>query len=143
MHLQTPHFRPFTLSVTKVMDDILPEFQALLDPNKLRENVQRAATDGSSLAQEAASSAPIAVASLLQDPARALSMVQKEARNIVSRTPEGLQTPGYRARGSGLGYELREYSSYGVVVTPLNMKWDVTSLALGFNLLAACAHPLS
>jgi len=99
--------------------------------------VQRAVSEGPTIAQEAASTAPVAVASLLQDPARALSMVTQEAKNVVSRTPDGLETPAYRLVGTGDGYELREYPSYGVAVTPITVKWDVASIATGFNSLAA------
>jgi len=121
----------------QVMEDILPEVQALLDPGRLQENVQRAATQGSSVAQEAASSAPGAVASLLQDPARALGMLQQEARNMARRTPEGVETPPFRVLRVGDGYELREYPSFGVAVTPVQVQWDVATLAIGFNLLAS------
>eukprot|EP00966_Prymnesium_polylepis_P280430 6479591-Prymnesium_polylepis.1 len=105
----------------QLTEDILPEAQSLLDPTKLQEVVQRAVSEGPTIAQEAASTAPVAVASLLQDPARALSMVTQEAKNVVSRTPDGLETPAYRLVGTGDGYELREYPSYGVAVTPITV----------------------
>ena len=123
------------LSVTRrqVVEDILPA----LEPALLQEAVQRAAMEGPGLAQEAASTAPAAVASLLQDPARALNLMQQEARNVVSRTPEGLETPPYRLVGSGNGYETREYGSVGVAVTPIAVAWDLAAITVGFNQVRA------
>jgi len=125
----------------QVVDDILPqataEAQSLLDPDKLQETVQRASVD----AQEAAERAPLAasaVASLLQDPARAVNLVQQEARNTFSRTPEGLETPAYLVVGGGEQYELREYSSYGVASTYLGgaaAVGDAAAALRGFNSL--------
>jgi len=40
---------------------------------------------------------------LPQDPARAFNLVQQEARNTVTRTPEGLETPAYRVARQGEG----------------------------------------
>ena len=117
----------------QITEDILPA----LEPARLQEAVQRAATEGPGLAQEAASTAPAAVASLLQDPARALNLVQQEARNVVSRTPEGLETPSYQLVSLGNGYETREYTSYGVAVTPIAVAWDLAAITVGFNQLVA------
>ena len=44
---------------------------------------------------------------LPQDPARAFNLVQQEARNTVTRTPEGLETPAYRVARQGEGSGLR------------------------------------
>ena len=49
-----------------------------------------------------------------QDPARAFSLVQQEARNTVTRTPEGLETPSYRVARQGEGYEVRECEPLGL-----------------------------
>lgn len=115
------------------MEDILPAF----NPTYLKDAIQRVATDGPTLAQEAASSTPKALASLMQDPSNTLNRVQQEVRNVVSRTPEGIETPHYELVGEGKGYELRKYPSYGMVITPIAIKWDATSLALGFSFLAS------
>ena len=97
----------------QVLDDILPEATTLLsDPTRAAEELQRGAADAATLAQDVAQAAPGAVAaftSLLSDPERAVALVQKEARNLVSRTPEGLEMPAYSVVSSGAGYELREY----------------------------------
>lgn len=97
----------------QVLDDILPEATTLLsDPTRAAEELQRGAADAATLAQDVAQAAPGAVAaftSLLSDPERAVALVQKEARNLVSRTPEGLEMPAYSVRSSGAGYEVREY----------------------------------
>jgi len=127
----------------QVVDDILPqasaEAQSLLEPGKLQETVLRASAD----AQEAAERAPLAasaVASLLQDPARAVGLVQQEARNAFSRTPEGLETPSYLVVGGGEQYELREYSSYSIASTYLGgpaAAGDPAAAIRGFNSLTA------
>ena len=97
----------------QVVEDILPvaasEAQAVLSS---------AVRDGPALAESVAQRGP-ALLSLLQDPARAFNLVQQEARNAVTRTPEGLETPAYRVARQGDGYEVREYEPYDIASTAL------------------------
>lgn len=121
----------------QVMEDILPQVG---DVGKLQEAMQRAAAEAPTLAQDATRRGPVAVASLLQDPARALALVQGEARNVFSRTPEGLETPSYRVLSSGEGFEVRSYPSYGVAVASMGAAAaadDLFAAGRAFNSLAA------
>ena len=102
----------------QLLDDLLPqaasEAQTLLtDPSRLANEVQRAAAEAPALAEEAPATLT-ALGSLLQDPARAAALVQQEARNAVSRTPEGLEMPRYTVLATGSGYEVREYEPASV-----------------------------
>ena len=69
-----------------------------------------------------------------QDPARAFNLVQQEARNTVTRTPEGLETPSYRVSRQGEGYEVREYEAFDEASTALaEGESDLVSGGQGFN----------
>ena len=68
-------------------------------------------------AMVAAPAAVSALSSLLQDPAKALGLVQQEARNAVSRKPEGVEMLPYSTITRGDGYELRRYDSVSVAST--------------------------
>ena len=116
----------------QVVEDILPvaasEAQAVLGS---------AVRDGPALAESVAQRGP-ALLSLLQDPARAFNLVQQEARNTVTRTPEGLETPSYRVTRQGDGYEVREYEGYEAASTALaEGESDLVDGALGVNALSA------
>lgn len=105
----------------QILDDLLPDATNLLaDPERLAEEAQGFAAAAPSIAQDASAAVPGAVSalsSLLSDPARAAALVQQEASNVFSRTPEGLAMPPYRVLKSGDGYELREYAAVDVVRT--------------------------
>jgi len=104
----------------QVVDDLLPQAtdmaQSLIsDPaaaaTKLQESLQRAPN----LAQDAAQVS----SALLQDPAKLASLVQQEARNVVSRTPEGMELASYRVLSRAGAYEVRKYESRSVALTDL------------------------
>eukprot|EP00308_Calcidiscus_leptoporus_P012143 CAMPEP_0119364706 /NCGR_PEP_ID=MMETSP1334-20130426/11623_1 /TAXON_ID=127549 /ORGANISM="Calcidiscus leptoporus, Strain RCC1130" /LENGTH=420 /DNA_ID=CAMNT_0007380481 /DNA_START=20 /DNA_END=1282 /DNA_ORIENTATION=- len=116
----------------QVTEDLLPQ---ALKPQIL----QDAAADAASAAQEASERGPAAVAAVLQDPAKALELVQQEAVNTFSRTPTGLETPPYTPLRSGDGYEVREYPSYGVARVQMGEESATSALAgsRSFRALAA------
>jgi len=116
----------------QVLDDILP--QAANEVPSLLESVVREAP---ALAQDAAQRGP-ALLSLLQDPARAFNLVQREVRNTVTRTPEGQETPPYRAVRDGEGYQVRAYETYKIVATTIaEGESELVAGSRGFNSLTS------
>ena len=96
---------------SQVIEDVLPEAaneaqQLLGDPARLSETFQRAVAT----AQDASRVS----SALLADPERALSLLQQEAMNAVSRSPVGVETPPFTLLSRKAGYEVRRYDSYGV-----------------------------
>lgn len=84
------------------------------------------------------------------DPMRGITRIQKqteefqkELKNVVSETPEGLVGPSYRVISSADGYEIREYEGYTVAsssmikVDEAFTMDDLTSEGEAFNALAA------
>jgi len=84
------------------------------------------------------------------DPLRGITRIQKqtedfqkELKNVVSETPEGLVGPSYRVISSADGYEIREYEEYAVASTSMSKVdegFTMDDLASGgeaFNALAA------
>ena len=112
----------------QITDDLIPQAandaqQLLSDPTRLQEEVARIGAEAAVATEDVAQAAPGAlgfVGQLLQDPERAAALVQQEARNAVSRTPEGLEMPRYTVLSSGEGYEVREYESCSVVKVELS-----------------------
>lgn len=116
----------------QVLDDILP--QAANEAPSLLEGAVREAP---ALAQDVARRGP-ALFSLLQDPARAFDLVQREVRNTVTRTPEGQETPAYRVVREGEGYEVRAYEAYEVVATAIaGDESEIVAGSRGFNSLTS------
>ena len=80
---------------------------------------------------------------LSEDASRLQSTVQdlrREARNVVLRTPEGLETPSYQVISKNDIYEIRKYSSYSVCGTKMvadsEVKETPTMPGQSFNALA-------
>jgi len=125
----------------QVVEDLMPQAattaQSLIsDPavaaSKLSESLQQAPT----LAQDAAQVS----SALFQDPARLAALVQQEARNVVSRTPEGLEMPSYEVVSSTSDYEVRIYESCGVALASLgagSSAIESEGSIRGFNALVA------
>jgi len=86
------------------------------------------------------------VTDISQDPSKLQSTVdelRREVKNIVKSTPEGLQTPEYSVLKKTDNYEVRQYASYSVCSTELEVDSDDKSSTMnpivtgkGFNKLA-------
>lgn len=86
------------------------------------------------------------ISEISQDPSRLQSTVdelRREVKNIVRSTPEGLQTPSYSVLKKNEIYEVRQYASYSVCSTELEVDTDDKSSTMnplvsgkGFNKLA-------
>lgn len=66
---------------------------------------------------------------LSEDASRLQSTVEelrREVRNVVRRTPEGLETPSYQVISKNDVYEIRKYSSYSVCGTKMAAENDAT-----------------
>ena len=64
---------------------------------------------------------------LTEDASRLQSTVEdirREARNVVRRTPEGLETPAYQVISKNDIYEIRKYSAYSVCGTKMPVESD-------------------
>ena len=101
----------------------------------MQARLQRVASD----APQDATNAAQAAGALLSDPAKALGLVQQEAANALSRTPEGLEMLAFTVLERREGYELRRYESYSAVVVPLTggSALEVETYARGYNTLGS------
>jgi hypothetical protein len=120
----------------QVVEDVLPEAaneaqQLLGDPARLSETFQRAVAT----AQDASRVS----SALLADPERALSLLQQEAMNAVSRSPTGIETPPFTLLSRKAGYEVRRYDSYGAAVISIEASRAIglEGLVRGFGALSA------
>ena len=125
-------------AVRKQLEEVVEEAAEEARAGRLPEVAQEAARD----AAEASQRGPTVAASLLSDPARALELVRREATNVVSRTPDGLDSPSYDVVGHAEGYELRRYASHGVAATTMDAAGRGASSGLlassrGFSRLSA------
>mmetsp|Transcript_52674 Transcript_52674/g.136425 ORF Transcript_52674/g.136425 Transcript_52674/m.136425 type:complete len:487 (+) Transcript_52674:22-1482(+) len=120
----------------QVIEDVLPEAaNEAADPQRLSESLQRAAADVPGAAQTAAQVS----SALFADPEKALSLVQQEARNALSRTPEGLEILPFTTIENKASYELRRYDSHSVAMTSVAAVRAVglEGTIRGFNALTA------
>ena len=109
--------------INSVQDQVFEEVMAqaneaqvrLSDPERLASEVAQAAQDAQPVVEQAVGSAAAVFSSLLSDPAKAAALAQQEARNVVSRTPEGAEMPPYSVLVSGEGFEVRQYAPCSVV----------------------------
>ena len=108
----------------QILDDLLPDATNLLaDPERLAEEAQGFAAAAPSIAQDARKRRRAwrrlgALLAIERPSSRGGALVQREASNVFSRTPEGLAIARrYRVLKSGDGYELREYAAVDVVRT--------------------------
>jgi hypothetical protein len=121
---------------SQVIEDVLPEAaneaqQLLGDPARISETFQRAVAT----AQDASRVS----SALLADPERALSLLQQEAMNAVSRSPVGVETPPFTLLSRKAGYEVRRYDSYGVAAISIEASRAIglEGTVRGFGALSA------
>ena len=113
--------------IQAVQDQVLEEAMAqaneaqvrLSDPERLASDVAQAAQDAPPVLAQAAGSAASVLTSLLSDPAKAAALAQQEARNVVSRTPEGAEMPPYSVVLTAPSFEVRRYQPCSVAAVDI------------------------
>ena len=113
--------------IQAVQDQVLEEAMAqaneaqarLSDPERLASDVAQAAQDAPPVLAQAAGSAASVLTSLLSDPAKAAALAQQEARNVVSRTPEGAEMPPYSVVLTVPSFEVRRYQPCSVAAVDI------------------------
>jgi hypothetical protein len=133
----------------QLFSDIIPGLIFNDAPKLIQESpklINDLVTDGPKTLSNIISRSQELVTDITQDPSRLQSTVddlRREVKNVVRSTPEGLQSPEYSTLKTTDNYEVRQYASYSVCSTELEVDTEDKSSTMnpivtgkGFNKLA-------